>query len=255
MNKTLERAAPFLFGLAGLSLWQGCVWALGIPFYVLPGPIAIVGAYVANYDTLNWALLSTLSVTLTALLVATALGLFLAIAMAASTLVRAAIQPWAVIIQVTPVIAIAPLIIIWVNNQTFVALVICAVIVAFFPILSNTAAGLAATPAELLDLFKLNGATRLQTLFWLRLPSALPNFLTGLRIAGTLALVGAVVAEFVAGSGGFASGLAYHIIEASYRLEIPLMFAALVLLGISGIVIYTALGLLERQMLRWQNGA
>jgi NitT/TauT family transport system permease protein len=254
MNRLLERLAPFAFGLLALGLWQGSVWALAVPSYVVPGPIAIFNAYLADYAILNPALLSTLIVTVTALLAATLLGVFLAIAMAASALFRAAIQPWAVILQVTPVVAIAPLIIIWVN-QPFVALVVCATIVAFFPILSNTAAGLAATPPELLDLFQLNGATRLQTLFLLRLPSALPNFLTGLRISGTLALVGAVVAEFVAGSGGFASGLAYRIIEASYRLEIPRMFAALVLLGVTGILIYAALGLLERFLLRSRNAA
>jgi NitT/TauT family transport system permease protein len=146
-------------------------------------------------------------------------------------------------------VAIAPLIIIWVN-QPFMALVVCATVVAFFPVLSNTAAGLAATPADLLDLFRLNGATRLQTLFLLRLPSALPYFLAGLRISGTLALVGAVVAEFVAGSGGFASGLAFRILEAGYRLEIPRMFAALMLLAFAGVAIYTALGLLSHLMLR-----
>ena len=254
MSKTLERIAPFVLGLVALGLWQGAVWAMGVPSYVLPGPIAIGNAYIDAYKILNPALLSTLTVTFTALIAATILGVFLAVAMAASTLFRAAVQPWAVILQVTPVVAIAPLIIIWVN-QPFVALVVCATVVAFFPILSNTAAGLAATPTDLLDLFRLNGATRWQTLFFLRLPSALPNFLTGLRISGTLALVGAVVAEFVAGSGGFASGLAYRIIEASYRLEIPRMFAALFLLGISGIVIYAALGLLERFLLRKRDGA
>ena len=230
MNKTLERIAPFAFGLVALSFWQGAVWMLKVPPYVLPGPIAIVTAYVNDYHVLNPALLSTLTVAFAALLAATAIGVALAVAMAASSLVRAAIQPWAVILQVTPV-------------------------VAFFPILSNTAAGLAATPTELLDLFQLNGATRWQTLFLLRLPSALPNFLVGLRISGTLALVGAVVAEFVAGSGGFASGLAYRIIEASYRLEIPRMFAALVLLAISGIVIYAALGLLTLFLLKRRDGA
>jgi NitT/TauT family transport system permease protein len=254
MNRLLERLAPFVFGLLALGLWQGTVWALAVPVYVVPGPIAIFDAYLSDYSVLNPALLSTLTVTFTALLAATILGVFLAVAMAASSLFRAAIQPWAVILQVTPVVAIAPLIIIWVN-QPFVALVVCATIVAFFPILSNTAAGLAATPTELLDLFRLNGATRWQILFLLRLPSALPNFLTGLRVSGTLALVGAVVAEFVAGSGGFASGLAYRIIEASYRLEIPRMFAALVLLGISGIVIYAALGLLEHFLLRKRDTA
>jgi NitT/TauT family transport system permease protein len=254
VNKNLERIAPFAFGLVALGLWQGTVWALKVPPYVLPGPIAIVTAYIDDYKILDPALLSTLSVAFAALLAATAIGVALAVAMAASALVRAAIQPWAVILQVTPVVAIAPLIIIWVN-QPFVALVVCATIVAFFPILSNTAAGLAATPTELLDLFQLNGATRWQTLFLLRLPSALPSFLVGLRISGTLALVGAVVAEFVAGSGGFASGLAYRIIEASYRLEIPRMFAALLLLAVSGIVIYAVLGLLTRFLLKQRDGA
>jgi len=254
MNKTLERAAPFAFGVIALGLWQFIVWALGVPPYVVPGPVAIVNAYLSDYDVLNPALLSTLTVTFAALAAATTLGVALAVAMAASSLFRAAIQPWAVILQVTPVVAIAPLIIIWVNNP-FAALVVCATIVAFFPILSNTAAGIAATPSDLLDLFKLNGASRWQTLLLLSLPAALPNFLVGLRISGTLALVGAVVAEFVAGSGGFASGLAYRIIEASYRLEIPRMFAALVLLAVSGIVIYATLGQLERFLLRRRDGA
>jgi len=249
MNKTLERAAPFLFGIIGLGLWQAAVWGSGIPVYVLPGPIAIVRAYAGDFDTLNDAFVSTISVAGAALLVSAALGVVLALAMAASSLVRAAIQPWAVILQVTPVVAIAPLIIIWVN-QPFLALVVCATVVAFFPVLSNTAAGLAATPRDLLDLFRLNGATRVQTLLLLRLPAALPYFLAGLRISGTLALVGAVVAEFVAGSGGFASGLAFRILEAGYRLEIARMFAALMLLAFAGIAIYGALGLLSHVMLR-----
>ncbi len=254
MNLWVERMAPFAFGLLGLSIWQGCVWGLQVPAYVLPGPIDIVAAYMGDYDVLNAALLSTLTVTFTALVVSAALGVALALAMAASNLARAAIQPWAVILQVTPVVAIAPLIIIWVN-QPFLALVVCATIVAFFPVLSNTAAGLAATPKELLDLFRLNGATRWQTLVLLRLPAALPYFLAGLRISGTLALVGAVVAEFVAGSGGFASGLAYRILEAGYRLQIPRMFAALVLLAMAGMAIYGALGLVSRLLLRRRDAA
>jgi NitT/TauT family transport system permease protein len=254
MIQMVERLAPYLFGLLGLGLWQGAVWALGIPPYILPGPVAVVAAYAGDYGTLNAALVSTLTVTLVALLVSAALGVALALAMAASSLIRAAIQPWAVILQVTPVVAIAPLIIIWVN-QPFLALVVCATIIAFFPVLSNTAAGLAATPHDLLDLFKLNGATRWQTLTLLRLPSALPYFLAGLRISGTLALVGAVVAEFVAGSGGFASGLAYRILEAGYRLEIPRMFAALALLALAGIAIYAALGALAGFALRRRDGA
>jgi NitT/TauT family transport system permease protein len=151
-------------------------------------------------------------------------------------------------------VAIAPLIIIWVGNP-FAALVVCAVIVAFFPVFANTATGLASAPAELSDLFVLYGAGRWRTLFLLRLPAALPYFLSGLRISGGLALVGAVVAEFVAGSGGFASGLAYRILEAGYRLQIPRMFAALVLLSIAGIVINFGLGALGDFVLRRRGDA
>jgi len=250
----VERVAPVAFGVLGIALWQLAVWGLQVPVYVLPGPVAIVNAYAGDFDVLNAALVSTLTVTFAALLVSTVLGVALALAMAASNLARAAIQPWAVILQVTPVVAIAPLIIIWVN-QPFMALVVCATIVAFFPVLSNTAAGLAATPVDLLDLFRLNGASRWQTLMLLRLPAALPYFLAGLRISGTLALVGAVVAEFVAGSGGFASGLAYRILEAGYRLEIPRMFAALVLLALAGMAIYGALGLFAHVLLRRRDAA
>jgi NitT/TauT family transport system permease protein len=225
------------------------VTALHVPSYVVPGPAAVASAFWADRLSLLLSLASTLAVTVAALLAATLLGIILALAMAVSRLARAAIQPWAVVLQVTPVVAVAPLIIIWVG-QPFVALVVCATIIAFFPVLSNTAAGLAATPPELTDLFHLQGATRWQTLFLLRLPAALPYFLAGVRIAGTLALVGAVVAEFVAGSGGFASGLAYRILESGYRLQIPRMFAALALLAIAGILIYAALGTFERRLLR-----
>ena len=142
--------------------------------------------------------------TFAALFVAALLGVVLAVAIASSRLLAAAIQPWAVVLQVTPIVAIAPLIIVWVGDP-FASLVVCATIVAFFPVFANTAAGLASAPAELADLFRLYGASRFATLWLLRLPAALPYFLAGLRISGGLALVGAVVAEFVAGSGGFAS--------------------------------------------------
>src|SRR5208282_4000840 len=179
----------------------------------------------------------------------------MALAMAASRLAQAAIQPWAVVLQVTPIVAIAPLIIVWVGDP-FASLVVCATIVAFFPVFANMAAGLAATPADLADLFRLYGARRWQALWLLRLPVALPYFLAGLRISGGLALVGAVVAEFVAGSGGFASGLAYRILEAGYRLAIPRLFAALFLLSVTGIVIYLILDALSRLLLRnWHESA
>jgi NitT/TauT family transport system permease protein len=233
--------APAISFAAALLLWQALVVALHVPVYLVPGPIAIARAFAADAPGLLGALLATLTVTFAALLAACVLGVALACAMAASTWARAALQPWAIILQVTPVVAIAPLIIVWVGNP-FAAMVVCATIVAFFPVFSNTSAGLAATPPDLMDLFRLNGASQWQQIAWLRLPAALPYFLAGLRVAGGLALVGAVVAEFVTGAGGVASGLAFRILEAGYRLQIARMFACLALLAAAGLAINLTLG-------------
>ena len=132
----------------------------------------------------------------------------------------------------------------------------CAWIVAFFPIVSNTTVGLNSADRNLLALFRLYGASPGQTLLYLKLPTALPYFLAGLRISGGLALIGAVVAEFVAGTGGAETGLAFRILEAGYRLAIPRLFAALFLLSLTGIVIYLLLDLLSRRLLRnWHESA
>ena len=199
--------APAILALVALALWEAAVRFWQVPTYLVPGPIAIGAAFLADAPLLLRSLLMTLIVTGLALIASVILGVALAGAMATSRWARAAILPWATVLQVTPIVAIAPLIIVWLDNP-FASLVVCATIVAFFPVFSNTAAGLAAAPAEYLDLFRLHRATRWQTLWLLRLPAAIPAFLSGLRISGGLALVGAVVAEFVAGSGGFASGLA-----------------------------------------------
>lgn len=243
------RAAPALFALLVLVSWEAAVRLAGTPAYLVPGPIATGAAFLAAPGLLLSSLLSTLVVTAAALAASCVLGVSLAIVIASSRLARDAVLPWAIVLQVTPIVAIAPLIIAWVGDP-FTSLVVCATVVAFFPIFSNTATGLASPAPELVDLFRLNGATAWQTLRLLRLPSALPLFLAGLRISGGLALVGAVVAEFVAGSGGYVSGLASRILEAGYRLQTPRMFAALVLLSAAGIAIYAALGALERALLR-----
>jgi NitT/TauT family transport system permease protein len=246
---SLTRFVPVIsFGVA-LCVWQAIVTVLRVPVYLVPGPIAIGRAFAANPGLLLGALVSTLSVTAAALVAACVMGVALACVMAASRVARAALGPWAVILQVTPVVAVAPLIVVWVGNP-FAAMVVCATIVAFFPVFSSTVAGLEATPRDLLELFRLNGASRRQELLWLRLPAALPYFLSGLRISGGLALVGAVVAEFVTGAGGVASGLAFRILEAGYRLQIARMFACLALLSAAGLAINLALGALGRAALR-----
>ena len=241
--------APGLFGVAALALWEAAVRIWHVPAYIVPGPLAIGTAFLADAPLLLRSLAATLTVTVLALLASVILGGTLAGAMATSRWARAAILPWAIVLQVTPIVAIAPLIIVWLDDP-FASLVVCATIVAFFPIFSNTAAGLAAAAPEYLDLFRLHRASRWQTLWLLRLPAAVPAFLSGLRISGGLALVGAVVAEFVAGSGGFASGLAFRIVEAGYRLQVPRMFAALVLLSLAGIVIDTGLARLQTRLLK-----
>jgi NitT/TauT family transport system permease protein len=253
MSERFYRLAPALFGVLALVMWEAVVRIFDVPVYLVPGPFAVVAAFLQDPGGLLLALASTLAVTFAALVASAVMGAAMAVAMSASRLAQAAIQPWAVILQVTPIVAIAPLIIVWVGDP-FASLVVCAMIVAFFPVFANTATGLASAPPELTDLFRLYGGSRWRTLTLLRLPAALPFFLTGLRISGGLALVGAVVAEFVAGSGGFASGLAYRILEAGYRLQIPRMFAALVLLSLAGIAINSGLGLFGGFVLRARGG-
>jgi NitT/TauT family transport system permease protein len=247
--------APVVIGFLALGLWEFVVRHAGIPPYILPGPWLILRTLVADWGTLSGSLWITLEVTGLALLAAVLVGGLLSILFTQSKWLELSLFPYAIILQVTPIVAIAPLIIIWVDN-TLLSLLICAWIVAFFPILSNTILGLNSADYNLVNLFELYGASRWQTLRYLRLPAALPYFLGGLRISGGLALIGAVVAEFVAGSGGTASGLAFRILEAGYQLKIPRMFAALVLVSASGIVIFLVLSLLSHLLLRrWHESA
>jgi NitT/TauT family transport system permease protein len=247
--------APFVFGIFFLIAWEVLVRAKHVPSYVLPGPIAIFQAFVGAIGPLSHSLLITLKVTLIAFMAAALSGLFLGILFSSSVVVERTLFPYAVMLQVTPIVAIAPLIIIWADDAQR-ALLICAWLVAFFPVLSNTVIGMNSTDPNLVDLFKLYGMSKFRTVLFLKFPSALPFFLAGLRISGGLALIGAVVAEFVAGTGGTGSGLAYGILDAGYRLQIPRMFAALFLISVVGIAIFTALSALSRFLLRnWHESA
>ena len=247
--------APVVIGLVVLGLWEFIVWKAGVPYYILPGPWQIFRTLIADWGTLSGSLVITLQITGLALLAAVVLGIALSILFTQSKWLEMSLFPYAIILQVTPIVAIAPLIIIWVND-TLVSLLICAWIVAFFPILSNTILGLNSADHNLINLFQLYGANRWQTLRYLRLPAALPYFLGGLRISGGLALIGAVVAEFVAGTGGTASGLAFRILEAGYQLKIPRMFAALLMVSGTGILIFLVLSLISHLLLRrWHESA
>jgi NitT/TauT family transport system permease protein len=246
-------AAPLLVAVAVLGVWQGLVTAYDVPAYLVPSPQLVLQTLVIDRALLFDSLRVTLGVALTALLVSVVLGALVALLFVRSRWIEMSLFPYAVILQVTPIVAIAPLIIIWVKD-TQVALVVCAVVVAIFPIISNTTLGLRSVDPGLLNLFSMYRATRWQVMWRLRVPSALPYFFGGLRIASGLALIGAVVAEFVAGTGGQGAGLAYQILLAGIQLNIPRLFAALALITLSGVALFGATVWLSRLVLsRWHE--
>jgi NitT/TauT family transport system permease protein len=245
VGRSSRVVAPALIGVLALGVWEGIVRVEQIPPYILPGPLLIARTLITDWSTLFPSLLVTLAITEAAFFVSAVLGLLLAVLFTQSAWIERAFFPYAVILQVTPLVAIAPLIILWVKWVPL-ALLVCAWLVAFFPVLSNTVLGLTSTDRNLVDLFRLYSATRWQALRYLRLPAALPFFLGGLRISGGLALIGAVVAEFVAGTGGAQSGLAFRILEAGYQLQIPRMFAAVFLISAAGVLLFILLQGLSR---------
>jgi NitT/TauT family transport system permease protein len=247
--------APFAVGLLMLIAWEAVVRVNAIPPYILPGPLLIAETLWRDGPSLLGSLWVTLRITAAALIAAVLLGGAIAVLFAQSRLLEISFFPYAVILQVTPIVSIAPLIIIWVND-TFLSLLICAWIVAFFPVVANTTLGLNSADRNLVALFQLYGASRWQVLRYLRMPSAMPSFLAGVRISGGLALIGAVVAEFVAGTGGAETGLASRILEAGNRLEMARMFAALLLLSLTGILIFVVLSWLSNALLaHWHESA
>jgi len=239
---------PLLVGLLLVGGWQALVVGMELPPYLVPSPALMMKTLVADWAVLGGALLVTLKITVLSFIVATVVGVLVSFLFVQSRLIETALFPYAVLLQVTPIVAVAPLIIIWVKDPT-ASLVICATLVALFPIISNTTLGLRSVDPDLQAYFRMNRATRLQTLVRLRVPSALPYFFGGLRISSGLALIGAVVAEFVAGTGGNATGLAYQILMAGYQLNIPRMFAALLLISLTGVALFALMAWATRAAL------
>jgi NitT/TauT family transport system permease protein len=261
----LKIVLPLVVFAAAIAVWEAIVRIEGVPPYILPAPSLIAQTLVADWPLLSASLVTTLQTTLSGLALAVFGGVLLAVLLSLSRIVEYSLYPFAVVLQVTPVIAVAPLLLIYMPQD--VAVLACAWLVAFFPVLSNTMLGLQSVDRNLMELFRLYGApasqgtlarlrARLKALWYLRRPAALPAFLAGLRIAGGLSLIGAVVAEMAAGSAGAGSGLAYRIIESQYRLNIPRLFAALVLLALTGIVLFLVLAALNHVLLRrWHESA
>lgn len=251
----LKIFVPVLVVFVLLAMWHVGVTVSGVPQYILPSPLAVANALVKDWGTLSPALWVTTKITLASLALALIGGVGIAVFLVQSRWIELAFYPITVILQVTPIVAVAPLILIYAPS-TQVALLICAFLVAFFPILSNMVQGLKSVDHNLLNLFDLYGASRLQTLLYLKLPASLPYFMTGLRIGGGLALIAAVVAEFAAGSAGAGSGLAFRLLEAQYRLNIPRLFAALFLLSCLGVLIFAVTSFISWLTLhRWHESS
>ena len=244
-EKTQKILYPVLVAVALIGLWQWVVVAFEVPQFLVPSPVRIVQTLFSDAALLFGALVTTLKITVFAFACATVMGVLIAFTFVQSRLIETALFPYAVLLQVTPIVAIAPLVIIWVKDPTL-SLVICATVVALFPVIANTTLGLRSVNPGLLNYFRLNRATRLQTLVRLRIPSALPYFFVGLRISSGLALIGAVVAEFVAGTGGTNTGLAYQILQAGYQLNIPRMFAALLLIAVAAVFMFAVMTVLSK---------
>lgn len=248
-------AAPIGVGLIFLLLWEAIVTAAQVPQYILPGPSAIFGSLIQDWQPLLKALWVTLRVTFAAFAIAIIVGVAASLLFIQSRWVEMSLFPYAILMQVTPIVAIAPLIIIWINDTTW-ALVVCAVIMAVFPIISNTTLGLRSVDPNLLSMFRMYRTSRWQELVRLRIPGSLPYFFGGLRISSGLALIGAVVAEFVAGTGGAKAGLAYMILQSGYNLQISRMFAALFLITMTGIILFGVMVWLSDRALRsWHESA
>lgn len=253
---TADILAPIIVGILVLILWDVLVKLTNTPPYILPSPILVIQTLISDWNELFSSLLITLQITIAAFVAAAISGLLIAVLFTQSKWIERSLFPYAVILQTTPIVAIAPLIILWLKNNTFAALVVCAWIVAFFPIVSNTTLGLKSADKNLINLFQLYKASPWQTLIYLRLPSAMPYFLGSLKISGGLSLIGAVVAEFVAGTGGASSGLAYRILISSYNLQIPRMFAALLLTTGLGVLIFVSLSIISDSILsKWHESA
>lgn len=241
MNSSAQKFIwPLMVAVVLIALWHGLVSYFEVPVFLVPPPLRVAQVLVEDAGLLFGALLVTLKITLLAFACATVLGVLIAFAFVQSRAIETALFPYAVLLQVTPIVAVAPLIIIWVKDPT-ASLVICAALVALFPIIANTTLGLRSVNPGLLSFFRLHHASRWQTLVRLRIPSALPYFFGGLRISSGLSLIGAVVAEFVAGTGGTGTGLAYQILQAGYQLNIPRMFAALLLITLAGVLLFAAM--------------
>jgi NitT/TauT family transport system permease protein len=254
VRRALLILAPIVFVAVLLGAWQAACVLLNVPSYFLPTPTAIAGALVTNAGSLFASAWTTLSTALAAFAIVGVIANLAALGASTGAVIEAGFRPLAVMLQVTPIMALAPLFTVWAGVENpGRAVIALACVAAFFPIYSGALAGLRSADPELERLFDLYGATRWQRMTRLRIPSAIPLAMEGYKVGLGLALVGAVVGEMMAGGGG-SEGLAWRILEASHRMEMDRSFAAVAALGLIAGALHVGYQLAERRALAWWRG-
>jgi NitT/TauT family transport system permease protein len=238
-----------------VGLWQGICKSLEIPKYLFPAPTDIVQAWIDNFDNLLGALFSTFVSAIVGFGLSIVIGMSFALLMSQSRIIERSLFPYAVLLQTIPIVAIAPLIVIW-FGPGMPAVVCIAFLISLFPIITNTTAGLTSTDHNLVAMFELYNATWFQRMTKLRFPAALPYIMTGLRISSGLAVIGAIVGEFIAGIGGMHGGIGYVITFAASRVQMPYLFAAAFASSLLGIIIFIMVSIVSARFLRhWHESA
>ena len=252
--RLLSRIAPPVIALMlGLLVWHFAIQWFDIPKVLLPSPAQVAGAAWQNRWSLLGALWLTAAASLCGFLLSLFAGVLISMLFSQSRFVRSGLFPYAIFLQTVPIVAIAPLIVIWVG-EGFLAVVIIAFIISLFPVITNGTAGMLNVSRERAELFALNNATRWQTLFKLRLPGAMPDLVTGARISSGLSVLGAIVGEYFAGAGAEQRGLGYLIFAAKDQFQLDTLFAAVFLCTVLGVVIFTVVGAIGQYgLLSWRD--
>lgn len=244
---------PLIALVVGLSVWQAVVVLLKIPRILLPPPTAVATAAWQNAQSLVTATGVTAAAALTGFALSLVMGTIVAMLFSQSRWIRNSLFPYAIFLQTVPIVAIAPLVVIWLG-EGFAAVVVIAWIVSLFPIITNGTAGMLRVPTTQRELFQLCKATRWQTLRQLQLPAALPNLVTGARIASGLSVLGAIVGEYFAGAGADRAGLGYLIFAAKDQFALDTLFAAVLLCTLLGVAMFTLVGWIgQRGLLGWMD--
>jgi NitT/TauT family transport system permease protein len=245
---------PLLSGALFVALWYGVRAATGLQSWILPTPEEILAAAVREHATLLRAAGSTAVGALGGFLIAALAGLLLALGLGGARWLRHGLYPWLLVLQMTPVIVLAPIIVLWAGPGR-PGIITVTFLISFFPIVVNTTQGLLSADAHRVDLFRMYGATRAQELAWLRLPAALPYFLAGLRIAATLAPIGAIFGEYLVGNAaGGTGGLGFLVYSYNVQIKIPALFATGLIGCLLGFVFVAAVAVLNWALLRhWHD--